>query len=67
METPIQPVYPFLIKVDSQAVGPKDVRVHNDFPGGWVTVHAGPFNLRYFTPVRPEQQAAIFNTNLEED
>lgn len=52
----IGPVDAVVDKVQSQAVGPRDLVLHNDAPVG--AIHANPADVGAVTPVRPVQVPA---------
>lgn len=52
----VSPVNDSLVVVNSQAIGPEDLVLHNDLPCCGISVHSRSFYLRVLAPVRPEHQ-----------
>lgn len=51
--TGVCPVDAVINEVQSQAIGPSDLILHNDTPIG--AIHPNPPNVRVISPVRPVQ------------
>lgn len=51
----VGPVYAVIDKVQRQAVGPRDLILHDDTPVG--AIHTDPPDVRAVSPVRPVQEA----------